>query len=154
MHADPLLDLDAEARLALVDVTVRYCWAIDERDWATLGSVFTKDAEVDYGFRPTLSGREAVQAYVEKVVAPLDRTQHLVTNHQFERVDGELRSRCYFQAQHVRRGLEGGENYIIAGIYRDAWSETEAGWQVHARTLEVLWTDGNPAVVGRIPKPD
>ena len=63
-------------------------------------------------------------------------------------VDGEPRSRCYFHAQHVRNGTEGGSNYVVAGIYRDRWVRTEAGWRSCERSLEVTWTEGNPAVVG------
>ncbi len=144
--------LGLEDRQAIVDVTIRYCWAIDERRFEDFDDVFTKDARVDYGSLPTLEGRDAVRAYVERVVAPLDVTQHLVTNHQITQDDDGIRSRCYFQAQHVRRGLDGGDNFIIAGIYRDAWSRTEAGWRIRARALEVLWTDGNAAVVAAVSK--
>jgi 3-phenylpropionate/cinnamic acid dioxygenase small subunit len=140
-----------EDRQAIVDVTVRYCWAIDGRDWAELANVFTEDARVDYGFLPTLHGLAEIQALVARVLAPLDGSQHMVTNHQIETREDGVRSRCYFHAQHIRRGLEGGENYVVAGIYRDAWSRSDAGWRIRSRELEVLWTEGNAAVVGRAP---
>jgi 3-phenylpropionate/cinnamic acid dioxygenase small subunit len=141
-----------EDRQAIVDVTVRYCWAIDGRDWAELANVFTEDASAEYGFMPTIHGLSEIQALVTQVLTPLDCSQHMVTNHQIETHEGETRSRCYFQAQHTRKGLEGGANYIVAGIYRDAWSQTSDGWRIRSRALEVLWTEGNAAVVGRAPQ--
>jgi len=140
-----------EDRQAMVDVTARYCWAIDGRDWADLANVFTEDASVDYGSLPTIHGLPEIQALVAKVLTPLDSSQHMVTNHQIETHEGETRSRCYFHAQHTRKELEGGVNYIVAGIYRDVWSHTPAGWRIHSRELEVLWTEGNAAVVGPAP---
>lgn len=143
--------LSLEDRRAIVDVTILYCWAIDGRDWADLANVFTEDASADYGFLPTIHGLAEIQALVTQVLTPLDSSQHMVTNHQIETHEGETRSRCYFQAQHTRNGLEGGANYVVAGIYRDVWSQTFAGWRIRSRALEVLWTEGNAAVVGRAP---
>ena len=143
----PATGLGLEDRQALVDVTIRYCWAIDGRDWTDLGSVFTEDAVVDYGFMPRVQGLPHIQALVEKVLAPLDSSQHMVSNHQIDVEGEEVRSRCYFHAQHVRRKASGGPNYVIAGIYRDRWSREDAGWRIAARELEVLWTEGNRAVV-------
>ena len=143
--------LGLEDRRAMEDVAVRYCWAIDGRDWQDLANVFTEDARVDYGFLPPFSGLAKIQALVARMLGRLDRSQHMVTNHQIEARDDGLHSRCYFHAQHTRKGLEGGENFVIAGIYRDAWSSTPEGWRVQSRELEVLWTEGNAAVVGRAP---
>jgi ketosteroid isomerase-like protein len=141
-----------EDRRAITDVTVRYCWAIDGRDWVDLANVFTEDAVVDFGFVPAVRGLSEIQAFIAKVLAPLDGSQHMVTNHQIESREGDTRSRCYFHAQHTRKGLSGGANYIVAGIYRDVWSNSSAGWRIRSRELEVLWTEGNAAVVGRAPK--
>jgi len=147
--AGPALIL--EDRQAIVDVTVRYCWAIDTRDWTDLANVFTEDAEADYGFMPVIRGLPQIQALVRRVLTPLDTSQHMVTNHQIEAREGDVRSRCYFHAQHTRRGVEGGAHYIVAGIYRDKWAHTAAGWRIRARELEVLWTEGNAAVVDSAP---
>jgi len=144
--------LSLEDRQAIVDATIRYCWAIDTRDWSDLASVFTEDARADFGFSPEIQGLAGIQAFVSGVLLPLDGSQHMVTNHQIESRDGEVRSRCSFHAQHIRKGVAGGAHYVIAGSYRDAWSRTPAGWRIHARRLEVLWAEGNAAVVGRAPR--
>lgn len=142
----PALSLEDER--SLVDATIRYCWAIDGRDFDALADVFTDDAVVQYGFVDPIQGLAEIQAYVAKILTPLDASQHLVTNHQSGRDADGVHSRCYFQAQHVRKGSDGGANYIVAGIYRDRWSETPAGWRIRERVLEVLWTEGNTAVIG------
>ena len=144
--------LGLEDRRAIVDLTVRYCWALDGGEFDDLAGVFSEDATVDFGFTRA-DGLAAIRQVVSGALAPLDASQHMVTNHEVS-ADAEGESahcRCYFQAQHTKKGLEGGANFVIAGIYRDVVANTSAGWRIRHRELEVLWTEGNPAVVGRGP---
>ena len=141
--------LSPEDRQGIVDGTIRYCWALDERNWADLANVFAEDASVEFGLAPRVDGLPGIQAFVSNVLDALDSSQHMVTNHQVETVDAVTRSRCYFHAQHTRKGAEGGANYVVAGIYRDVWSQSPEGWRIRSRELEILWTEGNAAVVGR-----
>ena len=143
--------LSPEDRRAIADVTVRYCWAIDEGDWADLANVFSEDAVFEPGFAAPIRGRSAIQDFIAGVLGRLDGSQHMVTNHQIWSREGDVRSRCYFHAQHTRRGIEGGANYVVAGIYRDGWTPSPEGWYICSRTIEVLWTEGNAAVVGPAP---
>jgi len=145
--------LSLEDERAIIDGTVRYCWAIDGRNWDELADVFTDDALVKFGVAAPVRGLSEIQSFIARVLTPLDASQHMVTNHRVERDDEGVRSRCYFQAQHVRRGVDGGANYIVAGIYRDVWSESPVGWRIRSRELEVLWTEGNVAVIGAPSRP-
>ncbi|GAA1651591.1 hypothetical protein GCM10009790_35830 [Georgenia ruanii] len=84
---------------------------------------------------------------IQDVVTPLDRTQHLLGNHHVS-VDGmTAAARCYFQAQHLRRGTTGGDTYLVGGTYTDRLLMTTEGWRITHRRLEVTWTDGNPEVL-------
>ena len=70
-----------------------------------------------------------------------------MTNHQV-RVDGDTAGcRCYLVGQHVKKGTQGGDNFIMAGVYEDELARTADGWRITHRTLTIHWTDGNPAVV-------
>ena len=50
-------------RAAITDVTIRYCWALDTKDWAVLDSVFTEDANGD--LLEDVVGRVAIKKRVE-----------------------------------------------------------------------------------------
>jgi hypothetical protein len=140
--------LTLEDEKAIIDATIRYCWAIDTRDYADLESVFTEDVECDYStVSPPFNGLEPLKELVAGVLGRLDSSQHMVSNHQIEMTADGPRSRCYFHAQHVRQKADGGPNYIVAGIYVDDWQQTSAGWRSCRRSLRVLWTEGNSAVV-------
>jgi hypothetical protein len=66
-------------RAAITDVTIRYCWALDTKDWAVLDSVFTEDANGD--LLEDVVGRVAIKKRVETALSRMDETQHLISNH-------------------------------------------------------------------------
>lgn len=137
-----LLDLQA-----IVDVTIAYTWALDTRRFEDLRQVFLPDATASLGSE--LTGIDAIIERVDRVLTPLDDSQHLVSNHEV-RLDGDRATcRCYFQAQHIRRGTDGGDNFIVAGRYEDDLARTTAGWRIARRVLVPMWSEGNPAVLRR-----
>jgi hypothetical protein len=131
-------------RAAITDVTIRYCWALDTKDWAVLDTVFTEDANGD--LLEDVVGRVAIKKRVETALSRMDETQHLISNHQIVVRGDTATCRCYLQAQHVRKAAHGGPNFIIAGRYEDELRRTADGWRITFRRLVVMWTDGNPGV--------
>ena len=128
------------------DLALRYCRALDTKDWALLDEVFVPDATGQLGSPTTLVGIEAIRDRIRTALAHLDDSQHLVGNHEIA-VDGDAAThRCYLQAQHIREAATGGPNYIVAGRYEDRLVRTDVGWRIAHRTLTVMWTDGNVAV--------
>lgn len=134
--------------LDIVGATYRYCAAIDGRNWGDLARCFTPDATAVFGGLPGRhEGLAEIQMAISNSLEPLDASQHLVTNHLIELSGDAATSRCYVHAQHVRRGLEGGENFTLAGTYEDQWQRTAEGWRICLRTLSVTWTQGNREVL-------
>jgi 3-phenylpropionate/cinnamic acid dioxygenase small subunit len=138
-----LLDLrEIEALLA------RYASSLDARDWPRLASCFSDDAVVEYGgLLGPCEGPDAVVAACRSALEPLDASQHLIGTIEIELAGDVARAQCALQAQHVRRGCEGGSNFLIGGQYRDELTRTPRGWRIRRRTLVVSWQDGNPRVV-------
>lgn len=135
-----------EDHQAIIEVTHRYCWALDSRRLADLDEVFLPAATADL-LAPLLTGREAIRNRIAAALDPLDATQHSVTNHMIT-VDGDRATcRCYLQSQHVRHAATGSPNYIIAGRYEDELLRSPDGWRIAFRRLVVVWTEGNLNVV-------
>lgn len=127
-------------------VALRYCRALDTKEWSLLDEVFLADATAQLGSPAMLEGIEAIRARIRTALEHLDESQHLVGNHEIA-VDGDTGThRCYLQAQHIRAAAEGGPNWMVAGRYEDRLVRTEAGWRIAHRTLTVMWTDGNVGV--------
>jgi 3-phenylpropionate/cinnamic acid dioxygenase small subunit len=137
---------DSEDRSAIAALTIDYCWALDTRDWDALREVFLPDAVAELG-SPELFGIEAIIDRVSSALGPLDDSQHMVSTHQIV-IDGDrARSRCYFQAQHIRAGASGSPHFIIAGRYEDELVRTDQGWRIARRRLVPMWREGNSEVV-------
>jgi 3-phenylpropionate/cinnamic acid dioxygenase small subunit len=140
-------DLLAE-RQAVVDVCTTYAFALDGRDWTLLRTCFTEDAVARYGDSPPSDGYAAIEATCRRMLEPLRASQHLLGNHLVTFAGEEATSACYFQAQHVRDDVPGGDTLIVAGRYDDRFVHDEDRWRIAERTLTVMWTSGNLAILG------
>ncbi len=140
-------------RTAITDLTIDYCWTLDLRQFEHLREIFLPDGSFDVG-GTVFSGIDAIIGKISSALNPMDESHHLISNHQI-RVDGDsATSRCYLQAQHVRKAAVGGKNFIIAGRYEDRLRRTPDGWRIEYRTLLRTWTEGNPDVARSAPSPN
>ena len=135
-------------RAAIADTVIAYATAVDTRDWGRLGALFTDDARWEYsGSGERLSGPDAIVARISASIKRLDATHHLNGNHVTAVHGDEAEHTCYYQAQHVRLGLPGGEKFLAGGRYDDQLRRTPDGWRFTYRRITSVWTEGNPAVI-------
>lgn len=138
-------DLRAIAdRLAIEDLLHRYSTAIDTRDFALLGQVFTPDGVGDYtasgGIRGTLA---EIQEWLAGALGIFSVIQHLVTNIRVEIAGDEATSTCYlFNPLGYPRADGGTEMLYCGGLYRDRLVRTEGGWRIRERVIDTLYLDG------------
>ena len=131
-------------RAAIIDLTIRYAWALDTHSWDDLDEVFLPDATAH--MTEDLVGRDAIKDRVRRALEPLDCSQHIIANHQVVISGNRASCRCYLQAQHVREAVGRSPNFIVAGRYEDQLVRTANGWRIAHRDLVIMWTDGNPSV--------
>ena len=136
-------------RAAIHDLLVRLALAQDARDWTTIGDCFTADAAYVHP-GGELAGAEAIVGRTRVALTPLDASQHLLGTILVTVGESDASAVTYFQAQHVRRGLAGGDLYIIGGTYRDRLVRcADDRWRIEHRSQEYTWRDGNPDVIRR-----
>ncbi|MBP2474097.1 ketosteroid isomerase-like protein [Crossiella equi] len=138
---------EIEDRLAIQDLANHYALAVDGKDWAALAGVFTSDARFAAAGVADCQGVEAVVGFVRASCQHLDLTQHHNSNHLVTVAGDDAAHTSYAQAQHVRRGLPGGEKFLVACRYDDRLRRTPDGWRFTSRTVTIVWTEGNPAVL-------
>jgi hypothetical protein len=132
----------------IIDLAVRYTWALDTKDVEDLRNVFAPEATAMLR-GVECNGVDEIIARIGGSILRLDRTQHLVGNHQVT-VDGDSGThRCHLQSQHVREGVEGGDNFIVGGYYEDRVVRTPDGWRIAHRLMQQTWSEGNPNVTKR-----
>ncbi|MFG3139980.1 nuclear transport factor 2 family protein [Streptomyces sp. NPDC048211] len=135
-------------RAAITAVVTAYATALDTRDWAALGTLFTDDACWEYGGSgERICGPAAIVARISNGLERIDATQHLNGNHVAAVHGDEAEHTCYYQAQHIRHGLPGGDRFLGAGRYDDRLRRTPDGWRFTHRRITTVWSEGNPAVM-------
>jgi len=132
----------------ITETCYRYGIALDSRDWAGLARCFTPDARAYYTGLPPAESYRAIEDTCRATLTPLTGSQHLIGNVTVTLEGDSANCICYLQAQHVKTGTPGGDNFIIAGRYRDRFVRTDEGWRIQERHLDIVWTAGNPAVLG------
>ncbi len=131
---------------AIIDLTIAYTWALDTKQFDELRDIFAAEATAML-HHVECNGVEAIIDRIAGSITRLDATQHLVGNQQVC-VDGDTATcRTQLQSQHVKRGTDGGDNFIIGGFYADHLRKTADGWRITHRLMEETWREGNRAVV-------
>ena len=141
---EPDLQTLADER-AVVDLASRYCWALDVKDFEELRSIFLPDAFAILG-NTECHGIDAIIRRISSALTRLDASHHLVGSHVVALDGDQAAHKCYLQAQHMLRGTEGGDLWLVAGTYEDQLVRTPDGWRIKERILTRVWTEGNPNV--------
>jgi hypothetical protein len=137
-------------RAAIIEVTIGYSSALDQRDWKLLDEVFLADVVIDYSTGARVEGRDRVIAQIRNMLGGCGPTQHLLGNHVVT-VDGDhATSSCKVRAFSAGApgGPHAGEAYELFGSYHDDVVRTPAGWRIAHRRMDVIFESGNRAVLG------
>jgi hypothetical protein len=141
-----------EDRAAISDVVIRYCTAVDRRDWDAFASCFADRVDVDHddtGRATSTVSREEFVALVAEVLDGFTRTQHLSTNHEFEFGDDPDEAVCHSHmfAQHRLAGSPNGEVFDLRAIYDNRMVRTTQGWRLAGVFTHHRWIEGNEGAV-------
>jgi hypothetical protein len=137
-------------RSAVIEVTIGYSTALDQRDWKLLDEVFLPDVVIDYSTGTRVEGRDRVIAQIRSVLEGRGPTQHLLGNHVVTVNDDRATSSCQVRAFSAGApdGPHAGDVYELFGSYHDSLVRIPAGWRIAHRRMEVTFESGNRAVLG------
>ncbi|KAK4546749.1 hypothetical protein LTR36_001481 [Oleoguttula mirabilis] len=117
--------------------------AIDSKEFALLGDVFTQDVVANYGSGVgVLQGLSAVERGLQESLAPVT-TQHALSTTVIDVYGSSANSTTYFTASHFGRGVYEGANLYAYGKYVDDLVHVSGGydsskdyaWRIQNRTL-------------------
>jgi hypothetical protein len=134
-------------RLAIEDLLVRYCYAVDDRDWDAYRKIFTPDAILDDtvtgGVR---SGVEEHVAFMEKALSKILISQHGISTILFDVRGDEARVRVLASVPMVVDLGHGKTQVFFQGLwYRNRLARTQEGWRISELVEEKYWTHNIPA---------
>ncbi len=122
----------------------RYAWAIDQREFALLDSIFVPDATLHYNFFG-LSPRSFADTkpWLEASLRIHRVTQHNMSAPRVELAGDAANSTTYGTLVHAQEKLDGTMSVVTQhGIYVDAWTRGAAGWRIRSRRLDNLFIVG------------
>jgi hypothetical protein len=131
--------LNADDRLAIMELSARYNWAVDTRDAEAYAGSFVADGVFDGGTE-YLQGHEALKEFVSVLAASSKAAglQHWTTNFVFRELEpGRCEVRSYMMGPR-----DNGEQVVVGVLahYRDIVAKTTSGWLFETRTWRE-WTD-------------
>jgi ketosteroid isomerase-like protein len=131
-----------EDRLALRELAYRYARAVDRRDWALAGELFTEGC-VLLGPGYELVGRDAILAGLRRI-DQFRATQHSVHNQLVEVTGDRATGETYCTAHHLyERG--GRVRKLSWGIrYQDRCARQDGAWRYERRELLLDWSQDLP----------
>lgn len=111
-----------------------YCQYLDDGDFDRWIDLFTEDARLIFGGRPT-EGRPAIRSYMEQVQPPEGRGKHITANILVE-LDGDTASAStdYLFVRPAAEGLVP----VATGRYRDTLVRDGERWRFQQREISLL----------------
>ena len=124
-----------EDRWEISELVAQYGRAVDDRDFDTLGEMYTADAVFDsVGGRAT--GRRSVIDYYRARTAAYGATYHYPHSNEIELVDPD-RARGVVCA-HAELAV-GDESVFVALRYLDDYRREDGRWRFHERVVRLLY---------------
>ena len=133
-------------RIEIEDLLVRYCYAVDDRDWEAYRNIFAADAILDDtvtgGIR---SGVEEHVAYLQRALSKILISQHAISTVLIEVRGDEAGARLHCSCPMVV-DLGGGKSHVFfQGLwYRDKILRTPEGWRISELVEEGYWNYNLP----------
>jgi ketosteroid isomerase-like protein len=124
-----------EDRWEISELVAQYGRAVDDRDFDTLGEMYTADAVFDSVGEPA-TGRRSVVDYYRARTAAYGATYHYPHSNEIELVDLD-RARGVVCA-HAELAV-GDESVFVALRYLDDYRREDGRWRFHERVVRLLY---------------
>lgn len=133
-------------RLEIQDLFARYSFAIDERDWDALDTVFTPDAVIDFSETGGAKGSVAeIKRWLPVAMERFSKFQHMVATTKLMLDGDRATSRTILFNPMVHRAQNGSEQIFFIGLwYRDGLVRTAEGWRIAERYEEMGYAHNVP----------
>ena len=144
--------LPPQARAEIDDLLVRYCFALDRRDFEDLSNVFAADAVITYSGPRVSAGIGQITEFFRTTASAVAVTQHLLHTSRIwatgpDAAEGLTHVTAHHVGYHVPLPAPEPATYTVTGTYQDVFARTPAGWRIWRRTLTLLTTAGDPAIL-------
>ncbi|MGN5376584.1 nuclear transport factor 2 family protein [Streptomyces lasalocidi] len=134
-------------RLDVIETCTRMGWYIDQREWESLGDVFSDEIMLDYtslnGGEPGPVSRKDLVGAWSGLLGNFAATQHLLSNFLVDVQGDSAVATAMFQATHRMPNEHGAPLWTLGGTYRIDLERTADGWRINGMVMTATWADGN-----------
>jgi hypothetical protein len=153
---------DVSVRAALLDSFHRYAEGLDTKNWPMVRACFADEILIDYGAISAPTGSPDVprraddwMLLLQGVIHAFDRTRHAMSNARFDITPERVNCRIYVCADHVvypdpTRIIGPQDVVTVVGEYSNDFRRIDGAWKIVFSRLDVWWTTGNVALLGRV----
>lgn len=134
-----------------------YSRAIDTADMATVATLFTEDATVDYrggSYHVKLSGRDAIVEALRGMFVPTFVGSHTVHMPVIDVHDDDSADGTWTLLDYALNLAEGNKTTVGAAIYRDHYVKRDGRWLIahseYDRVYERVYTDPAPGLTAHL----
>ena len=124
---------------------------IDRRRWPELRALFADSVVVDYtslfGGEVQTQKADDLIATWQKVLTPRPATQHLLGPIDVSIRDEVADAECHVRGYHFRKGLPGGDEWMVAGHYVFQLGKERGSWKIRKMKLETSYQTGNTRIL-------
>lgn len=133
-------------RLEIQDLFARYSFAIDDRDFDVLDTVFTPDATIDYSETGGAKGTVGeIKAWLPIAMERFPMFQHMVATTKLTLEGDKATSRTILFNPMTYRKPDGEDQVFFIGLwYRDELVRTPDGWRISSRYEEMAYAYNAP----------
>ncbi len=132
---------DLIAKQAIKELVLKYCRAIDRKDYVSLATLYHDEATDDHGGMFNGTAKEFL-AWLPNMLETMKVTSHMVTNHLIT-VDGDYaEGEVCTIAYHLTHD---DQEIIIGGRYLDKYFCTYGLWQFTHRQIVLDWNQIQPS---------
>ena len=134
------------AKQAIQELVVRYCRAVDRRDFDILHTLYHKDGIDEHGAMYSGSASGYI-AWLPTVLAGMQCTSHSVTNHLIHVQGHQAEGEVYCTAYHLTAASaeHPATEIIIGGRYLDKYVFDDGRWQFMHRKIVMDWNQIKPS---------
>ena len=133
-------------RAEIHEVLVRYCHAVDQRQWSVFEVLFAEDAILDYtAFGGPRCGAKEMSIYLNSTLDSVQGSQHTISTSLVEIAGDMATARSAAQVMMIATDGACGTCVTFIGLwYRDALIRSPTGWRIRERVQEHSWVHNAP----------
>lgn len=133
---------ELEAKEAIRDLVLKYCRAVDRRDYKTLAKLYHESSYDDHSPMFSGSGADFVD-WLPSMLSTMQVTSHQVSNHYIKVKGSKAEGECYCVSYHLTND---NTEIIISGRYLDKYIFDNGRWQFKHRKIVLDFNEIRPAL--------